>query len=300
MLFPRGLLCRWPAVEPVSFVVDNLQSVGPDFCAVPENCQRDFGHCDSDHVPYGPSSWPWEHPPRKKAIFRQTEYQCSKPNTIALTFDDGPSENTSELLDILKEANATATFFITGINNAKGEIDLHRRWILVVERMIREGHQIASHTWSHPNLDAMTSEQRKDEMYKNEQAIANIIFKAPTYMRAPYLKCSTSSGCLTDMIDLGYRVVDWSVNSRDAELPDDLDAMKYAIDAGFAAAPPEGRSIVIQHDTLRQSAMQLTSYILQKAEERGWKPVTVAECLYDTSEAAYRTIASAEMIPVSP
>ena len=48
---------------------------------------------------------------------------CTVPGTVALTFDDGPYPYTSDLLDILRANNATATFFITAVNGAKGSID---------------------------------------------------------------------------------------------------------------------------------------------------------------------------------
>lgn len=57
-------------------------------------------------------------------------------------------------------------------------------------RMYTEGHQVASHTWSHPDLCNITSDQRKNEMYKNEMALRNIIGVIPTYMRPPYSSCT--------------------------------------------------------------------------------------------------------------
>lgn len=56
--------------------------------------------------------------------------------------------------------------------------------------MYDEGHQIASHTWSHPDLCNITSAQRKDEMYKNEMAIRNVVGVIPTYMRPPFSSCT--------------------------------------------------------------------------------------------------------------
>ena len=51
-------------------------------------------------------------------------------------------------------------------------------------------HQLASHTWSHADLCNITSAQRKDEMYKNEMALRNIVGVIPTYMRPPYSSCN--------------------------------------------------------------------------------------------------------------
>ena len=124
-----------------------------------------------------------------------------------MTFDDGPSKNTLGLLDLLRDNDAKATFFIGANNNHKGEIDITDRWVQAIKRMDFEGHQVASHGWSHPHLDATPSKQRKEEMYKTERALANILGKYPIYMRAPYIECSEETDCLKDMHDLGYHIV---------------------------------------------------------------------------------------------
>jgi peptidoglycan/xylan/chitin deacetylase (PgdA/CDA1 family) len=212
--------------------------------------------------------------------------QCTRPGTIALTYDDGPSEYTSELLAILERADAKATFFVSRIVNGRGEIDIKNQWIQDIRRMEARSHQIGSHGWSHFNLDTLSSEQRRDEMYKNERAIANILGKYPTYMRAPYVLCQKD--CLKDMKDLGYKVIQWSVDSRDTEFPNDMVAVKKAVDAGFAEAGDSGGILLIQHDTLVESAVDLTEYVLEKVTAKGWRAVTVAECLGESLKDAYR------------
>jgi len=73
------------------------------------------------------------------------------------------------VLDQYKAAGAKATFFITGVNINKGAIDdPSKPWAATIKRMIAEGHQVASHTWSHQDLSAITSQQRYDQMVRNE------------------------------------------------------------------------------------------------------------------------------------
>jgi peptidoglycan/xylan/chitin deacetylase (PgdA/CDA1 family) len=135
-------------------------------------------------------------------------YPCVNPGDIALTFDDGPYIYTDGVLDLFKSYNMKATFFITGNNNAKGAIDdASTPWPAVIQRMVAEGHQVASHTWSHQDLSAITKQQRQDQMVHNEMAIRNIIQKFPTYMRPPYSSCTAASGCEADLANLGYHVV---------------------------------------------------------------------------------------------
>lgn len=99
--------------------------------------------------------------------------------------------------------DARATFFVAGVNNGHGQLDI--AWADVLRRMVNEGHQIGSHTWSHPNLDKLPSAERKIQMYKTEKSIVNVIGKIPTFMRPPMVICG--DGCKADMKDLGYHVV---------------------------------------------------------------------------------------------
>jgi peptidoglycan/xylan/chitin deacetylase (PgdA/CDA1 family) len=96
---------------------------------------------------------------------------------------------------------------MTGINLYKGSIDDESTaWPALIRRMAAEGHQLASHTWSHQDLSAITKAQRHEQMVRLEMAMSNIIGKFPTYMRPPYSSCSAASGCQQDMADLGYHV----------------------------------------------------------------------------------------------
>lgn len=111
-----------------------------------------------------------------------------------MTFDDGPFIYTGVVLDLLKKYNAKASFMVTGVNNSKplrkisfrcwdaantttdkGEIDnMTLPWAGLIQRMYDEGHQIASHSFSHADLSNITAAERRNEMYKNEMAIRNV------------------------------------------------------------------------------------------------------------------------------
>jgi peptidoglycan/xylan/chitin deacetylase (PgdA/CDA1 family) len=142
-----------------------------------------FGKCDSDTLPDGPFTWNKTSEPRSfkgPVSYTSDIFACSQPNVVALTYDDGPYIYTAKLLDILKEYNFQATFFMTGNNNGKGQIDKGDIYPDLIKRMVAEGHQIASHTWSHYSLSNITSELRISQMVKNEMAINNIIGMWPT------------------------------------------------------------------------------------------------------------------------
>lgn len=168
------------------------------------DCLINFGPaCDANQTPRGAST---RNDPRPQlgdiAYGGAGIYGCENPGTVALTYDDGPYIYTDALLTLFKKYDAKATFFVTGNNIGKGAID--DNWSGVIQRMVAEGHQVASHTWSHQDLSAITDEQVYDQMVKNEMAIRNILGKYPTYMRPPYSSCVGS--CPTILQKLGYVV----------------------------------------------------------------------------------------------
>ena len=83
---------------------------------------------------------------------------------IAMTFDDGPSATlTSKLLDLLAAHHIKATFFVIGEKIAE--------FPEIVARAAREGHEIASHSWSHPNLAKMSQESVRSQLQRTDDAI---------------------------------------------------------------------------------------------------------------------------------
>ena len=209
---------------------------------------------------------------------------------MALTYDDGPYLYTNELLDTLKTYGFHATFFISGNNIGKGPIDTTAPYPSIIQRMIAEGHQVASHTWSHYSLQNIPSAMRKQQMGKNERALANIIGKYPTYMRPPYSQCDAASGCQADMKALGYHRIYFDLDTQDYlnPLPSQIQTSKSIVQAALAVGAATD-FLSIQHDIVQQSVANLTSYYFGLIQSKGWKGVTAGECLGDPEANWYRT-----------
>lgn len=94
---------------------------------------------------------------------------CSRPNMIALTFDDGPSGYTPQLLKTLKANDVLATFFVIGMRLI--EPDYHRN---IIEKMALDGHVVGSHSWSHANFAEIKEESILSELLSTQWAIENI------------------------------------------------------------------------------------------------------------------------------
>ncbi|RSM20673.1 hypothetical protein CDV31_000359 [Fusarium ambrosium] len=204
--------------------------------------------------------------------------QCSKPGVLALAYDDGPAQYTSQLVDILNKAGAKATFFWTG--TLYGCVYNHKT---AIQAAYKSGHQIASHTWTHPqNFGSLSTNDLKQQMQRFEQAMVNIIGKKPAYMRPPYL--ATGGNVLPTMKSLGYKVITNDVDSGDWNGQTAQQSQQKFQQAGAGG----NGHIPLMHETYASTVQTLTPWLINWAKQNNLKLVTVAECLGDAG-GAYQT-----------
>lgn len=265
-----------------------------DYCAAPD-CLWGYGKCDADQTPAGSDTATVPRPNLGSVPYAADIYVCNNKGKVALTYDDGPYIYTSQLLDILASYNAKATFFVTGVNNGKGRIDDPATpYPAILSRMITENHQIASHTWSHADLSTLTETQRRKEMTKNEMAIRNVIGKFPTYMRPPYSSCNAA--CVQTMAALGYHITYFDLDTQDYlhTSPTTVQISKNVINSYFGSniLPTNKDYLSIMHDIHYQTVVNVTVHLLDKMVAKGFKGVTVGECLNDPKANWYRNSAA--------
>ncbi|KAL2181655.1 uncharacterized protein P884DRAFT_190537 [Thermothelomyces heterothallicus CBS 202.75] len=264
---------------------------GPDYCSAPD-CQINYSTaCDANQKPKGVDTSNVARLKLGNVPYGGAGiYDCENAGDIALTFDDGPYLYTNDLLDILKSYDAKATFFITGTNLGKGQInDPTTIYPQIIRRMHAEGHQIASHTWSHQNASQLTTTQFTNQMIWNEIALNSILGFFPTYMRPPYSICEKN--CQDILSTLGYHVVYFDLDTEgylhdDAtEIQTSKDIWDDAIDG---SDPSSDNFLQIEHDIHYQTVYNLTDYILTSLFANGYRAVTVGKCLGDPVENWYR------------
>lgn len=109
-------------------------------------------------------------------VIQRTGY---KPKNVVLSFDDGPSGKfTGKILDLLRDLGVHGSFFVIGENA--------RRYPDLIERMWNEGHEIGSHTFTHPNMGAVTETRARLELNTTQRALQTILGRSTILFRPPY------------------------------------------------------------------------------------------------------------------
>lgn len=192
----------------------------------------------------------------------------------------------------MQKYDVKATFFVVGRNMYKGAMNNESTpWPNLIRRMINEGHQIGSHTWTHQKLPELSEEQFHRQMYYNEIALTDLLGYFPTYMRPPHsMSTDVTDGWLSD---LGYHIAYFDLNTRGYEndSPDLIQNSRDIWDARISKVNPSTDSILmIEHDPLQYSVHNLIEYVIQSFLAKGFRGVTLGDCLNDPSDGWYRAI----------
>jgi peptidoglycan/xylan/chitin deacetylase (PgdA/CDA1 family) len=211
---------------------------------------------------------------------------CSVPGTIALTFDDGPSIYTSHILDVLKEHNMKATFFVIG----KKIHDNHD----IIQKIVDEGHQIGSHTYHHVDLNNISvcpdpyKEMIDWEIVFVKEKFTGVLANGviPNYMRAPHGNLNNYTYNIVRN-QLGYLPMHWGFLSSDTTGIQDSEVVQiYQSFLGGPSGIGVNTSaidlIIQQHDTMQVTSdafEDLTTYFEHVFVSKGIHFVTVSDCL---------------------
>ena len=190
----------------------------------------------------------------------------TEEKVIALTFDDGPHPYlTSEILEILDDYDAKATFFVVG--------SMARAYPSTLKAVSDAGHEIGNHTYTHLPESANGCDKLRKEIIDTEQAILEIALQKPTLFRPPTGYICKSAVKMTG--ELGYKTIVWDIDTNDwaHNSPQKIlaEVKKYA----------KSGSIILFHDFIGKdsptpAALRL---ILPYLKDQGYRFVTVSEML---------------------
>ncbi len=189
---------------------------------------------------------------------------------MALTFDDGPREPyTSQVLDILRDFGVHATFFLVGEN-----VERHPG---LVRRMLREGHGIGNHSFTHRSLPTLGASAAFDEIARTDWAIRAATGVRPHLLRPPYgAMSSTLRGPAGVASRAGHLLVMWDVEVRDWS--SSTSALRVATQTIRRVRPG---SIVLLHDGGgdRSRTVAATRWMIGYLSREGFDFATVPELL---------------------
>lgn len=200
------------------------------------------------------------------------------PGWIALTFDDGPDPRwTARILDILKQEQVPATFFVIG-KNGQAYPDL-------VRRMVDEGHEVGNHTFTHPNLGEIPGALTDLELNATQRLIESLTGRSTVLCRPPFF--GDAEADKPEEVEpamraekLGYIIVGLRIDPDDWKLPVTADdivnrTMARALDNN---AETRGQ-VVLLHDSGgdRSATVEALPKLIQALRARGFKLVLTSE-----------------------
>lgn len=184
---------------------------------------------------------------------------------VALTFDDGPDDTTTpEVLEILKQYQVHATFFFKA-NQINRFRDLSKR-------AYAEGNQLASHAYSHQELDKMSPQDIDKEIIASDQAFERVLGVKPAMIRPPY-------GAINqDVLDVctkeQEKIILWSIDTLDWSQPEAEHIARNVLDN---VRPGE---IILMHSYKdHESVVQALPLIIEGLQKKGYEMVVLSELL---------------------
>ncbi|MEW9702384.1 polysaccharide deacetylase family protein [Paenibacillus sp. SI8] len=168
---------------------------------------------DNDEIPAQAGQEIYQKLKTGKRTMQEKSYTVPDKPTVYLTFDDGPSKLTTQVLDILAKEDVKATFFALG-EEAKAHPEL-------VKRILKEGHALGNHSYNHVYKELYSDFQNFwDQIQRSEEIFTDIAGIRPQLVRAPGGTSTNFDAYYYYLLEQGgYTTVDWNVDSGDSKRP---------------------------------------------------------------------------------
>lgn len=209
-----------------------------------------------------------------------------KQNEVALTFDDGPDPRwTGQILDILKKYNAPATFFVIGENMQRNPE--------LVKREVDEHHDVGSHTYTHPNISAVSPMELTLELTATQRLFQTITGRSLRMFRPPYLgdaDPSTRQEVLPLLVaqKYGYVIAGLRIDPDDWQKPDANLIVQKVLDRLEDTNDQTKGRVILLHDSggIRTQTIRALPALIEALRARGYKLVTVGDLAGMTPDQA--------------
>lgn len=200
-------------------------------------------------LPAAASAKPAKEPQKVSAWYPDGHPNCAVLKCVALTYDDGPTQYTGDVLDALSAGRARATFYVMGRRASKNPKAL--------QRMVREGHELGNHSYTHPPFVRLTNDEIAEEFKRSDAVFVKAVGRKPATFRPPY-----GSFNARVLAQLDRPAITWDVDTLDwlHKNPSKMiTAVKEQVQPG---------SIILMHDT-HPAAVQATPESFGHSNRRG-------------------------------
>lgn len=196
-----------------------------------------------------------------------------RPKELALTFDDGPDPvYTPKILDILKREHVSATFFVVGLH---GEANPN-----LLRRIVQEGHEIGSHTFTHPDLSLVTRRQFSLELNATQRLIEGDTGTRTLLFRPPFAEdvepeTPDQAGIVEQASRLGYYISGMGIDPNDWRRP----GVQNIVSQTIAQAKAGNGQVILLHDSggNRDQTVAALPLIIEKLRAQGYSFTTVSQ-----------------------
>lgn len=191
---------------------------------------------------------------------------------VALTFDDGPSAYTGQVLEALKRNRAHATFFVLG-NQLNG-------FPLQLQQILADGNAVGSHSWNHADFTTLSAGDMRGQFSDTSGTLVSKGVPAPKLFRPPY--GAFNQQVVAEAQKKGMLTVLWDVDTNDYTQPTPQQI------AQTVASNVQDGSIVLMHDGggPRASTVAAVPLIIKELRKRGFDMVTIPQLLLDNPPSA--------------
>ncbi|KAL9599151.1 MAG: hypothetical protein Q9219_004017 [cf. Caloplaca sp. 3 TL-2023] len=200
-------------------------------------------------------------------------WQISTANkVVALTIDDGPSEYTEEIMQLLEANNATATFFLIG-SQVRGREE-------VLQNLVRNGNELANHAMYDEPSRFLSDDALSEQIASVERLIHDIYTVVGVEPPPKYFRPGSgffNSRMLRTLHELGYRLVLGSIYPHDPQIS------LWRLNARHILSMLRPGAIIICHDRRKWTAPMLRK-VLPEIQRRGYRVVTVTELLKELND----------------
>ena len=202
-------------------------------------------------------------------------FSCKRDNMIAFGIDDGAPPLAQRTMQIIREEKIPVTFFVQG----SALVNKQDNFSAIYLAAARDGHQIGLHSFSHPHMEAVQSDDAMNmQIQKNVEAMSQELKLASQYFRPPYGTVGARTRQSVSRFLSDAQIIMWTIDVKDWLYgPTDNDQLQYK---AFTSDLDKGGDIVVMH-YLYESTVDQLRQMIRYAKSKGKQFVRMDQCLGD-------------------